>query len=871
MGAFEVLAPLGAGGMGEVYRARDLRLGREVALKVLPAERLADESRRLRFVQEAKAASALSHPHIVTVHEVGSSDGTDFIVMEYVPGTTLDAVIPPHGMRLGEALRVATAIADALAAAHAKGIVHRDLKPANVIVGPEGVVKVLDFGLAKLLGDEPDASSDTLSTAVPLTEAGAVLGTAPYMSPEQATGGRADTRSDIFSFGAVLYEMVTGRRAFAGRTLPEVRAAVVRDQPKPARELVPEIPDALERVIQRCLRKEPERRFQHMGDVKVELVELREEADSGRTTTGAARPSARAPRVARWRWTLGLAALAGLVAGAGWLLRAPQREHAPSLLASVPFTTLPGREVAPSFSPDGSQIAFGWSNAEGQGAFDLYVKVIGSEKLLRLTNHPADWIAPAWSPDGRTIAFSRQSEDAGGIYLVPALGGPERRLSDTTIDFYLRAFLSWSADSKLLAYAEPVSEGGRIRMLDVGTLESRAVPLPSKECQWAMIPALSPDGRSVATVCLVQYGVFAILSSTVSGEQPRKLAVGEGSVTGLTYSADGKHLIWSEGEGGSLWRVGVAGGAPERILSSQDAHMPAVSRTGRRLAYTQQIQTTNLWRIGIAGPTGSEAAPRALISSSRSQYTAAYSPDGRRVAFVSNRTGTLEIWVCDADGSDPVAITSVGGPLTGSPSWSPDGREIGFDSRIAGEAHAFVVRADGGPQRRLDTGIANSSQPRWSRDGRWLYFIAGNDQSTQVYRMPASGGPAAPLTRHGGYWPQESPDGRRVFYGSGATLWSVPADGGDEQEVAGFPRLEATLRANWALVTGGIYFVEPAGAGAALSYFDLRSRSVRRVVELPARPEPYRDSLAVSPDGRSILVSQRERLSGDIMIVENFE
>jgi eukaryotic-like serine/threonine-protein kinase len=187
VGAFEVLAPLGAGGMGEVYRARDLRLGREVALKVLPAERMADESRRLRFLQEAKAASALSHPHIVTVHEVGSSDGTDFIVMEYVPGPTLDAVISPHGMQLGEALRVATAIADALAAAHAKGIVHRDLKPSNVIVGPEGVVKVLDFGLAKLLGDEPDASSETLSTAVPLTEAGAVLGTAPYMSPEQAS------------------------------------------------------------------------------------------------------------------------------------------------------------------------------------------------------------------------------------------------------------------------------------------------------------------------------------------------------------------------------------------------------------------------------------------------------------------------------------------------------------------------------------------------------------------------------------------------------------------------------------------------------------------------------------------------------------
>ena len=257
IGTFEVLAPLGAGGMGEVYRARDPRLGREVAIKVLPAERLSDPTRRARFVQEARAASALNHPHIVTIHEIGSSDGIDFIVMEYVPGQTLDGLIPKSGMPLREAVRVAIPIADALAAAHARGIVHRDLKPANVVVTREGVVKVLDFGLAKLISDDTDDTGETqatVSASGPLTRPGAITGTAGYMSPEQATGGKADARSDIFSFGAVLYETVTGRRAFAGKTVSETMTAVVRDQPKPPRELVPGLPDPLERLIVACAR-----------------------------------------------------------------------------------------------------------------------------------------------------------------------------------------------------------------------------------------------------------------------------------------------------------------------------------------------------------------------------------------------------------------------------------------------------------------------------------------------------------------------------------------------------------------------------------------------------------------------------------------
>ena len=284
LGPYEVLGPIGAGGMGEVYRARDTRLGREVAIKVLPAERLSDPHRRARFVQEARAASALNHPHIVTIHEIESAEGVDFIVMELVPGETLAHRLRHGALPVDEALRIAIPLADALATAHAAGIVHRDLKPGNVMVTPDGVVKVLDFGLAKLVHEDTAGSDERTATAppdaVPLSRPGAVTGTVGYMSPEQASGGNVDARSDIFSFGTVLYEMVTGRRAFAGTSSADTLAAVVRDQPKPPSELVPDVPKELERIILHCLRKEPGRRFQHMVDVKVELQELKEESDS---------------------------------------------------------------------------------------------------------------------------------------------------------------------------------------------------------------------------------------------------------------------------------------------------------------------------------------------------------------------------------------------------------------------------------------------------------------------------------------------------------------------------------------------------------------------------------------------------------------
>ena len=289
LGAYEIVGPLGAGGMGEVYKAKDTRLNRIVAIKVLPEDKVSEPERKRRFIQEAQAASALNHPNIITIHDISNEQGTDFIVMEYVQGKTLDALIPRKGMRLNETLKLAIQIADALSKAHSAGIVHRDLKPTNVMVTESGLVKVLDFGLAKLI-EQPIAIDLATTRTVPETDEGVILGTVSYMSPEQAEGKRVDSRSDIFSFGSVLYEMVTGRKAFHGETKLSTLTSILREEPKRASEIVEGFPRDADRIISHCLRKEPSRRFQHMDDVKVELEELKEESDSGRLLAASPTP-----------------------------------------------------------------------------------------------------------------------------------------------------------------------------------------------------------------------------------------------------------------------------------------------------------------------------------------------------------------------------------------------------------------------------------------------------------------------------------------------------------------------------------------------------------------------------------------------------
>lgn len=718
IGPYLVTELIGKGGMGMVFKARDTQLNRSVAIKALPTDRLTDPERKRRFLQEAKATSALNHPNIVTVHGVTQESGIDFIVMEYVAGKTLDQIIPSKGLPLKQAVRYGLAIADAVAAAHAAGIVHRDIKPSNIMITEEGRVKVLDFGLAKLA--EPEQTSEKNLNEPLATKAGMVFGTAGYMSPEQAEGKRADTRSDIFSFGAMLYQMVTGHRAFPGDNVITILAAVINQEPAPLTSFVPKAPRELEWVITRCLKKEPEHRIQHMVDVKIALEEVLERIE-------APVPSGPGPVIrSRRRWVVPalVAAVAGLGAGTWLSLRLFRKEP----VAFQRLTYSYGDVYSAKFAPNGTVVY----TAQWAGSQPTLFSAQPGNREARDLGLPSGTIeSVSGSGELAILIGGGDAGTSGTLAQVPLSGGAPRAILEHVW------FADWSPAGNSLAVVR--TENGHHRVeYPIGKVvyETQALRPP-------IYLRVSRRGDQVAFFDFTTDGDYSLIVVDAGGKS-RVLSRSWRAVAGEAWSRDDREIWIGGGRTGAdpaLWAVDLSG--RERRLT-EIAGWPSLqdlSPDGRLLV------TNTDSRVGIRclAPGAAEERDLAWLDASGIWDI---SNDGSQIIFMELSSGegrNSAIYLRRTDGSPAVRLG-----YGARPTLSGDGKWVACVRRVRDTSRLVLLPAGVGEEKILSTGAIQPETAEWFPDGKRL-LVTGNEpkQPPRTYELDLDTGKISPVTAPG--------------------------------------------------------------------------------------------------------------------------
>ena len=805
IGHYQNLNQIGRGGIGEVFLAQDTRLGRKVALKLLRSDFTRNEERLRRFRQEAHAASALNHPNILTIHEIGQEGSLHFIATEYVEGKTLREQISGRSLALGQTLDIAVQVAGALAAAHNAGIIHRDIKPENIMLRTDGYVKVLDFGLAKLA--EPKAL-DTAAPTLPKveTEPGVVMGTFSYMSPEQARGVAVDARTDIWSLGVMIYEMAAGRQPFEGVTASAVMSLILQKEPLPLAHSWPEVPGELERIVRKTLRKDKEERYQTIKDLLIDLrtlrksLELEEEMErsaqprsvSPVTNHQSAAATAQYPSSAEYIVTgmkqhkrvvalvLGITILAAV---ALYVLsrRNPLTKEAPTINAT--FTQLsdqPGPEYFPSLSPDGKSFIYA---GFADGNWDIYLQRVGGKNPVNLTkDSPANETQPAFSPDGERIAF-RSEREGGGIFLMGATGESVKRLTNFGFN------PAWSPDGKEIACADegPVdpahrnNPNSRVWSVNVATGERRQITNED-----SIQPNWSPHGIRIAYGGRRNAAQRDIWTIAARGGDPIEV-MNDAAVEGSPiWSPDGKYLYFASDRAGSmnLWRVpideqtGKVLGLPEAVTtpSAYSAHL-SFSHDGRRMAYAQIVRRANLQRVGFDPDKETiTGQPVWITQGSRSANIPHLSPDGEWLAHDNQVSTREDLFVIKRDGTGVRQLTD---DLykDRQPRWSPDGRRIAFFSDRSGKWEIWIINSDGSGLSQLSYAAGPVTNPQWSPDGRRIVYRNAGDDSPSIIEVEKA-------------WTEQSP---QVLPSMGNSIgwnpWSWSSDGrklaGDIRRVGG--------------------------------------------------------------------------------------
>src|SRR5579864_537054 len=814
LGPYEVQEPLGAGGMGEVYRARDTRLGREVAIKVLPSHLSSNPDLKQRLEREAKAISCLNHPNICTLHDVGSQDGVDFLVMEHLEGETLADRLRRGALPLDEALKIAIQIADALDKAHARGIVHRDLKPANIMLTRNGP-KLMDFGLARpmpALGSGSSVSSLTPSTptmsvaslsasASPLTQKGTVVGTFQYMAPEVLQGGEADARADIFSFGCVLYEMITGRRAFEGKSQFSVLGAILDKEPERISALRPSSPPRLDETVTRCLAKNPEQRYGCMHDIRIQLQALAEagaqagNGDSSKQSWGNARLA--------W-WVAGIAALIALSTNAAYLLQPPKSSPAvhSSILppAGTRFVTMAPAAGPPVLSPDGTRLAF--TARDVKSRVMLYVRALTSEVPQVLTG-TEDAMYPFWSPDGREVGFF-----AGGqLRKNNADNGPPQTICDATNG----RGGAWSKEGVIVF--TPSATQPLFRVSASGGTPEPASKLDSSQGEnshrW---PSFLPDGKH-----------FMYWGRNTRGGQEHVLYVGE------LGSLQAKRLMKSQSM--AVYASGYLLFMRDQTLMAQPFNPRRLELSGEPQPIAENVGTNGgtarpLFSVSENGslvfqsgdPSGGwnlfwfarDGKKIGSVGQAARYFAPALSPDGTRMAttIFSGLQGTGDVWICDLQRGTSTRLT-FNPSLQQVPIWSPDGKTVFYASSIIGPPHIYAKAADGSGSERavLESKDAVEIPQSVSPDGHYLLYerrdLGNSHTGFDLWALPLSGdGKPFPIvqTVFDDIRPAVSPDGKWMAYQNnesgrmevyitafpdGGAKWQVSSNGGTDAKWRG--------------------------------------------------------------------------------------
>jgi Tol biopolymer transport system component len=861
---YKILEKLGSGGMGVVYKAQDFKLDRFVALKFLPSHISMDEDEKERFIHEAKTASALDHTNICTIHEIDETEaGQMFIVMAHYEGETLKDKIKRGLIPLEESQNITSQIARGLEKAHKKGIIHRDIKPANIFLTQDGVVKILDFGLAKL------------GTQTKLTKKGTTLGTVAYMSPQQARGEEVDHRTDIWSLGVVLYEMLTGKLPFKGEYEQAVIYSILNEKPEAVTALRTDVSKEMEKILNKALAKNPNERYQNTNEILSDLKDLK------KVPSRRQKEKKRSISVSKPLKSILVVFLLSVILSIGYFLIRPSENKDIQIIHTSPLTTAPGLEQDPSWSPEGTRIAYA---SDESGNMDVWVRQIAAGQKLNLTkDYPGYDGKPAWSPDGEWVAFV-SNRDGGGVFMIPALGGIPKRvvsISFTASLSFIGAIppVCWSPDGAELAYAS----AGILYTVSAHGGTPSSIPLPPSGLVVGFSePAWSPDGERIVCTGFVATGVATsqIWSVRNDGTDPIPITRGKYYDLNPIWSSDGRQLFFISDRGGNkdVWWVSINArgkliGFPRSLTTGAGVGAIALSRDGTKLAYSKVMERSNIWSIPIVRDRTfklDEAEP--LTSENHYIENLAISPDSEWIAFDSNRSGNMDIWIMRKDGSGLRQLTT--NPAHDwVPHWSPDGKQIAFHSLRHGNRDLYVMPVAGGAIKPLTTHPAEDFAPVWSPDGETIAFDSNRSGNMDIWLIPSEGGEPRQVTFHEArdfslLW---SPDGKRLVFSTDRTgyneLFFIPLEGGDPVQLTHGAWSEI-YPLFWSVEKQTIYAYGQGGPGK-------EGVNLWAVLVADGTAKPLLDfqdsikepSLSLSSDGKRIYFPLIERM-GDLWLAE---